>query len=582
MKRQIFVRYVIFISIHVQSNGGVQVKTVALLSNVTVDLLGSMLSKEMDIYSPSGFDTWQQVIYSPSSELYQKKYDAMIILLCAQAHQDAWQDRTSGDQLIQEWLSAISALLEQVKNVPIFVSELDILGEMCTYGAEKKISEIFEVEFRRAVEEMHDAGASIYLLPMKKLIEEYGRKTIYSPKMWYMGSMPYSMKGIQYVAELIRQYVGVVNGRKKKCIALDLDNTLWGGVIGEDGVNGICLSEHKEGARYKDAQKLLKRMRMQGVMLSILSKNNAEDVETVFEHPDMVLQKEDFVATEINWESKTENIRKLAEQLNIGLDAFVFLDDNPAEREQMRVQHPEVEVVDFPKDTSNLPDLINEINKKYFFTLEMTDEDLKKTAMYRSEAKRKVEFQRSSSLDDYLSNLNMRISIHWMTEEEENRVVQLVNKTNQFNLTTKRYSSDEIHALCGAADSDILTVHMSDKYGDQGLVAVLILKYAGKVVTIDTFLLSCRVMGRKAETVVIASLRHLLAECNVTTVQTRYVKTSKNKPVEMFYEEAGFALEKTSGMEDEIGYTKEYALDLDSLPDFPDCFEKIEIQGTCV
>ncbi len=546
---------------------------IALLSNVTTDLLVDKMKPMADIYIPPGFDVWQQEIINRASGLYTYKPEVVVLLLYADAYVDLWNDRKNGCSIIEEWADMIKTLCVNLPGTPVFVSSIDITNVSCHYGAETRLESYFENCFLEQLQQLHGEGFRVYVLPVKETVTELGRKNFYSSKMWYVGSMPYSLKGLDSLAELITRYISAVKGARKKCIVVDLDNTLWGGVIAEDGVNGIQLSNNKEGARFKDTQRILKRMKEQGVMIAVLSKNNPEDVEPVFSHPDMVLQHEDFVAEIINWETKTVNIRQLAKDLNIGLDSFVFLDDNPAEQERMKVECPEVTVIDFPKDTTRLPAVVAKVYDDYFFALEVTGEDKKKTEMYHSEAKRKAEMGNSVSMYDYLNRLEMTMDIHIMKPHEEKRVTQLVNKTNQFNLTTKRYSQEEIHALATGTDSDILTVCLADKYGDQGLIAVLILKYDRTEAEIDTFLMSCRVMDRKVEHEIMAQIKTMLQDKGIKKIKASYIKTAKNTPVVDLYEKLNFNL--TSGMVAVIGEKKEYVADIENLPETTGVFTKI-------
>ena len=536
----------------------------ALLSNVTVDLLAGMVKKTHEVYLSAGFDTWQQEMIMPTSGLYEFKPEAIIVLLHAGAYE--WENRDAGCQMLDEWCAAFKSLTNNLPGVPVFISSLDIQAR-AHFGAEITIEGVLENYLISRIEELHAEGSRIYILPVKDAISDLGRNNFYSSKMWYVGSMPYSMKGMTSLNELINRYTSVTKGMHKKCIAVDLDNTLWGGVIGEDGVEGIVLSNHKEGARYYDTQKILKKMKNQGVMLAILSKNNVDDVEPVFKHPDMVLQHEDFVAEVINWDPKAKNIRELATTLNIGIDSFVFLDDNPAEREAMKAECPEVTVIDFPTDSSLLPETVEKAYRDYFLSLEVTGEDTNKTAMYRAESQRKAEMVSATSFEDFLKKLEMTMDIHRMLPEEEKRVVQLVNKTNQFNVTTKRYTEEEIKEL--AENGDVITVHMADKYGDQGLVAVLILKYDSYHADIDTFLMSCRVMGRNAENEIVARIKNLLQAKGVKRVHAAYIKTAKNAPVESLFEKLGFSI-----TEQEEGY-KEYTAYIDDLPSTTGVFKDV-------
>ena len=504
-----------------------------------------------------------------TSGMYDFKPEAVVMLLHAGAYD--WTSLESGLQMIDEWSRAFSALTSNLPGVPVFISSLDISIRV-HYGAEIRTEEKLENYLIERVQELHGNGANIYVLPVKDAITDIGRNNFYSSKMWYVGSMPYSMKALSALNDLILRYIGITKGVNKKCIAVDLDNTLWGGVIGEDGVEGIQLSNHKEGQRYYDTQKILKKMKNQGVMLAILSKNNVEDVEPVYKHPDMVLQHEDFVAEVINWNPKSANIRKLAKDLNIGLDSFVFLDDNPAEREQMKAECPEVAVIEFPKDSSQLPDTLEKAYNEYFLSLEVTGEDAKKTAMYRAETQRKAEMSSATSVEDFLKKLEMVMDIHFMKVEEEKRVTQLTNKTNQFNVTTKRYSEEEIHSLASSDGSDIITVHMSDKYGDQGLVAVVILKYEGDEAEIDTFLMSCRVMGRNTEIEIISQVKELLVRRGVKEVRATYLKTAKNAPVIELFEKLGFTV--LSASEEQ----KDYKASIDDIPNSTGVFKEVNCE----
>ena len=529
----------------------------ALLSNVTVDLLADKL-KNYNFYIPAGFDTWQQEVLNTSSGLYSFQPEAVVVLLHAEEIRDK--------RVVDEWCNTVEALCKNMSSIPVFVSSLDI-DIKCRYGAEN--NQHLETYFTEKLQSLHGKeGLNVYALPVKDCITNLGRNNFYSPKMWYFGSMPYSMKGLAALSSLITKYAEAAKSKRKKCLAVDLDNTIWGGVIGEEGVEGITLSNHKEGAVYKDTQRLLKKMKNQGVMLAIISKNNVDDVEPVFSHPDMLLHHEDFVAEIINWEAKPKNIKKLAADLNIGLDSIVFLDDNPAEREQMKAECPEVAVIDFPTDTALLPPVVAKVYDDFFFSLEVTDEDLKKTSMYKAEEKRKIEQSEATSLDDYLKNLKMKLDIHRMLPEEKKRVVQLINKTNQFNTTTKRYSEDDVMSLLKAG-SDIFTVHVADKYGEQGLVTVLILNYEEKSCIIDTFLMSCRVMGRNIEFEIMSKLKEYLKQKGISSVKASYIRTNRNTPVSNLFDKLGFMLIKNTETE------KGYVIDVNALPNSTNLFDNL-------
>jgi len=326
-------------------------------------------------------------------------------------------------------------------------------------------------------------------------------------------------------------------------------------VIGEDGVEGIELSEHKEGQRFYDFQRQLLEMKNRGIVLAVNSKNNPADAESAIEtHPAMLLRNEDFVCKKINWENKAANIKIIENELNLTEKGFIFIDDNPIERETVKGECPEVLVPDFPTDTSELITFAEEIWFDYCMPLRVLNEDLNKTRMYQNEAKRKTVLDMSLNLDDYIAKLDISVDIHRMRPEETGRVTQLVNKTNQFNLTTKRYTQAEIEKISKDPDKYIFVVYSSDKYGDYGLISIVILIEEHNDVIIDSFLMSCRVMGRKLENVIINEIAACFMGRDKLTGE--YIPTAKNLPVEKLYDRLGFKV-----ISDHDGH-KQYELDL--------------------
>lgn len=510
---------------------------IAILSNITIDMVKDIIKKSFDVFTLSGFDTWQYEILNQDSGIYEKDIRAIYLIL----HVDTFEDEELIREKIMSWIDSINILISKVKRIPVFVSTLDIWDRTCkTYSERQRFRKLSDM-FDDAVGVMNSVGEAVYYLPVAESIHDMGRREFYSEKMWYIGNMPYSMQGIKTIGQLIIDSYNSINGKKKKCIAVDLDGTLWGGVVGEDGWNGIILSNHKEGQRFQDLQKVLKQLKDQGVILIILSKNNQNDVQEVFDNNEyMILKPNDFVDVAINWESKYINLKKIVKKINIGLDSVVFLDDNPAEREQMKQMCPEVEVIDFPKDTSQLVAVMEKVYKTFFKCLELTKEDGKKTEMYHSEVNRAQIKEEATSLDDYIGKLEIQVDIHEMNSDEIIRVVQLVNKTNQFNTTTKRYSEIDINKLM--SESYIFVASMRDKFGDNGLVSIVILKEYEHICEIDSFIMSCRVMGRKLENVFIQQIRKWLKKTkpHISMIKAKYVETKKNEPVKTLYDRLGF------------------------------------------
>lgn len=377
-----------------------------------------------------------------------------------------------------------------------------------------------------------------------------------------MGSIPYDMKALHLLAEEMRQVMARLARVPKKVLVLDLDNTLWGGVIGEDGPEGIVLDSAHEGAIYQDTQKQIKKMQQQGVLLAIASKNNSEDVQSAFrENPHMILKESDFSAICADWNPKPVNIGKIAEELNLGLDSFVFVDDNEAEREAMRIQQPEVTVVDFPTDLTTLPAVMAEVYENYFFTWHLTDEDKAKTMQYQQERERRKERESAVSYEDYLRSLQTTIRLAPVNDNTRERAVQLMNKTNQFNTCTLRMDELALEHYLGEEGGHLLMAEVSDKYGNSGWVSEFLYHQDGDTAVIDNFLMSCRVMGRKVEDAILDAVLKKLQADGITRVTAAYKKTAKNKPVEALWEHLGFT--QVSGDEEQ----KQYERKLTSLPE---------------
>lgn len=336
-----------------------------------------------------------------------------------------------------------------------------------------------------------------------------------------------------------------IEGRFKKCIVLDLDNTLWEGVLGEDGVSGIKIKGDYPGNIFELFHYFLLELHKSGVMLVICSKNNEHDFKEAFSNNrNLILKLENFVDWEVNWDSKSDNILKLSRRLNIGTDSMIFIDDNPMERELVRQEVPGIVVPDFPSHLFQFPAFLKEISK-YFVTFNITNEDLNKTIQYKDYKARKIEQGKHSDIDSFIKSLNIELNITKMTEFNVERLVQLSQKTNQFNLTTKRYSKEQLYNL-EKQGAKIFGVHVKDKFGDYGIVALSIL-LIDKILhsaELDTLLLSCRVLGKGIEHAIMDFIIEDLKNDSIKQLNSSYVKTSKNSQVYEFYDQFGFQLDK--------------------------------------
>jgi FkbH-like protein len=380
------------------------------------------------------------------------------------------------------------------------------------------------------------------------LAASQGRWSWDDPRFVHYAKLPCAPEYLMDYAYSVASLVGVQLGLAKKCLVLDLDNTLWGGVIGDDGLGGIRLGQGSpEGEAFLAFQEYLKSLRQRGILLAVCSKNNEETAREVFlRHSEMALRLDDIACFVANWDDKAKNIRTIATNLNIGLNSLVFVDDNPAERAIVRQVIPEVAVPELPDDVTGY---IHEIEKhRYFQTLSIAEEDLKRTEYYKADAIRHEAETSASDIETFLRSLQM---VAWIAPVEPStleRTVQLIQRSNQFNLTTRRYSAGDLTEMMEDPSWLTATVHLRDRFGDNGLISVVLSKANQDSLDIDTWLMSCRVLKRGVEQCVLNHLCLKARELGLRSVRGEYIPTHKNKLVSSHYEGLGF--QKTSQSHD--------------------------------
>ncbi|MGD2085191.1 MAG: amino acid adenylation domain-containing protein [Candidatus Aminicenantes bacterium] len=374
-----------------------------------------------------------------------------------------------------------------------------------------------------------EAG-NVYIMDFTGLAQCYQVPEVFDAVMDSEGHIPFSNEYYAALGTDIARRIIAFNNEPFKVIALDCDNTLWEGICGEDGALGVRVTDP-----YRELQRFMLKKYNQGLLLAICSKNNQNDVWEVFEkNPDMILTKEHFVGWRINWEPKSENIRSLARELNLGTDSFIFIDDSPNECSEVMSNCPEVLALQLPRSSESIPGFLSHV-----WALDkaiVTDEDRKRTRMYLEDKKRKETREKSRSLTDYLAGLEIKIAMNKMKPGQVARVSQLTRRTNQFNLSTIRRQEDEIHALMGINGTIGWAIEVSDRFGDYGLVGVVITREEEDYLFIDTFLLSCRVLGRGVEDAILVGLRRYCDGKGIKTLQADYYPTPKNKPIHQFME----------------------------------------------
>ena len=341
------------------------------------------------------------------------------------------------------------------------------------------------------------------------------------------------------------QKINAINTKRKKCLVLDLDNTLWGGILGEDGIEGIKIGDTYPGLAFKDFQENILEAANNGVILAVCSKNNEDDVlEAWGKHPFQLIKQQHISAYRINWQDKATNIQELADELNIGLDSFVFIDDNPIERERVKQMLPMVTVPDFPEHPYLMSAFFKQVYSDNFQIHQLTNEDKGKTQQYVANAERNVFKKAFKSVDEYLESLEMELDVISADKFTIPRIAQMTYKTNQFNLTTRRYEETDIHDFV-AQNALVNCLSVKDKFGDNGITVASIITVEKTTANIDSFLLSCRILGRGVETAYIDFLINELYEKGVKTLTATYIPTQKNRQTEFFYEKNGFQLLKT-------------------------------------
>ena len=390
--------------------------------------------------------------------------------------------------------------------------------------------------------EYADSHKGFYVHDLSRIAAQAGLSRWHNRSEYYAYKFGMNYELMPDVAWSLKRLICSVLGKVKKCLVLDLDNTLWGGVIGDDGVNGLTLGrETPEGEAFTEFQEYVKALKARGVILAVCSKNDDDVARSGFTHPDSVLSVDDFVAFYANWDAKDVNIRRIAQEINIGLDSLVFIDDNPAERAIVRENVPEVSVPEV--DPSDVASYIRAIEGAgYFDTAAISEDDLKRTATYQQNKQRVILEASAGSYEDFLASLDMEAEVAPFREIYFDRIAQLTNKSNQFNLTTRRYTLADIKAL--TQDSNYITMYcrLKDRFGDNGVISLLIGEVRGDELHVILWLMSCRVLKRGVEDLMLDCLVSEAKKAGCTKIVGYYFPTAKNSMVKDHYKRFGFSL----------------------------------------
>lgn len=510
---------------------------IALLSNINMNFVLRMLKKEFEVYHTEGYGNELGLLMDPQSsyQVFAPESTFFVMDLLEVLEHDLQPERAS--DYISRWFSLLEAGMNE--QVQYYISDAYLWGVETEVLFTKGQRQWLEAQWNACLDSLCKKYKNVHVFPYHDIISRLGEENSFSLKMWYMGKILHTNEAQKRIGEHIAHCVELAVRVPKKVLLLDLDNTLWGGIAGEHEHTPIVLSEDHTGLAYKNLQRVIAMVQQSGVVLGIVSKNNEEDaLELLRNHPHMVLREDAFAIRKINWEQKDINIRSIAEELNLGLDSFVFFDDNPTERELIRQTLPQVTAPEFPDRPEDLAPAMIEIYHKYFEKSYVTAEDLEKTRQYAENARRSEAQKQAVSFEDYLKQLQIKVAKVDAAQNVE-RLVQLVNKTNQFNLTTKRIEMSQMQKIVADSSQKVYLYRIEDRFGDYGIVAAVIVDVS-EVPMIEEFVLSCRVMGKNVEYGIISAIEKDLASEGYEALRGMYIPTAKNKPVEQLYERLGY------------------------------------------
>ena len=524
---------------------------------------GAERGYQIDLFEAE-YNQVERQFLDPSSELYQT--DADFIVLFQSTHKlgekHSLLSPSQQESLAEERLAFVASVCENPmlaskKIICLNYPEIEdtVFGSYAT-----KVTSSFTYQVRKlnmGLMDLSQRYANLFICDIAGLQNKLGRDMMFAPNVYVSTEMVLSIDALPYVASRVMDIICAIKGQFKKCLILDLDNTVWGGVIGDDGLEGIQLGHGLGiGKAFTEFQMWVKKLKQRGVIICVASKNNEETAKEPFEkHPDMVLKLEDIAVFQANWETKVDNIRTIQRILNIGFDSMVFLDDNPFERNIVRENIPGITVPELPQDPGEYLEYLYSLN--LFETASYSQADKDRTKQYQVEAQR-VSLQKSFSNEaDFLKSLDMTSVVSGFNKFNTPRVAQLSQRSNQFNLRTVRYTEADIEALGQDPDVIDLSFTLEDKFGDNGLIAVIIMKKQDEeTLFIDTWFMSCRVLKRGMEDFTLNTMVEAAREKGYKRIVGEYLPTPKNKMVENHYPSLGF--QKLEGTP-----TAQYVLDVE-------------------
>lgn len=548
---------------------------VALLGDTATQFLATAIKGlgiergyRIDLFE-ADYNQIEQQIFDPASDL--NAFNAQFVVIFQSTHRlnekysllssDAWE--SISDQRIDFVKSVCTAV-----KVPVIYFNYPEIEDTVFGSYANKVSASFSYQVRKLNYELMNLAQSyqnLFICDLAGLQNKFGRDFIFNPAIYTSTEMILSLEAVPYVASRVMDIIASLQGKVKKCLILDLDNTIWGGIVGDDGLEGIQLGHGLGiGKAFTEFQMWIKKLKNRGIIICICSKNDEAKAKEPFEkHPDMILKLDDISVFMANWESKVDNIRMIQKILNIGFDSMVFLDDNPFERNVIRENITGITVPELPEDPAYYLEYLYTLN--LFETASYSVADKDRTKQYQVQAERVAFSKTFANEDDYLKSLNMISKVEDFNSFNIPRVAQLSQRSNQFNLRTVRYSDADIKALSENSDSICMAFSLEDKFGDNGLIAVVIMKKEdSETLFIDTWFMSCRVLKRGMENFTLNKLVSAAKARGYKKIIGEYLPTPKNEMVKEHYSNLGFT--KIDNTE-----TARFVLDVDKYENKP-CF----------
>lgn len=536
---------------------GLQPYRIALLSSFSIELVSDPLwvrglieGLDLRIHW-TGFDLYRQQILDPDSALYREAPDAVILAVDGPRWAPGLYDRflgngwRDGDAIVRATLDDVASLVHAFRErssapvlfhalVPPRFPHLGVLDALERHGQAGLIARV-----NQGLAELAGEIQGFYPIDLEAVVRDVGYRQWHDPRLLFLARSPIARSAMDDLARTYLRYLRALTGRSRKCLVLDLDNTLWGGVLGDEGPLGVKLGSEYPGNAFVAFQHAVLGLRERGVLLAIASKNNAGDVDELFErNAAMVLKPEHFSAIQIHWEPKSRSLEGIARDLNLGLEHLVFVDDNPVECAEVAGALPEVTTICLPSQPEGYIEAV--FRDGLFDTLSLSAEDLRRAELYRQRAAGERLRQSAGSLEDYYRSLEMTVYLAPVTGTSLARAAQMTQKTNQFNATTRRHTEADIGQRMVARDWTTLTARVTDRFGDNGIVSLSMARVRGPILEIETFLVSCRVIGRTIETAMLHRLVTAARAAGVKAIEGWIIPTKRNEPVRDLYERHGF------------------------------------------